>query len=259
MLCARYAKGFMSGGFNGEAQDVVSALTPYLPQTQKSFEVGTKNTLLGGKATFNADVFYNRIDNLQEPVFTAQGAAGSTVLNVGRAHTAGVELEAAWHPTEDFTLRMNYGYLRTKYDQFMELGVNVADNRALVHAPRHTLSMVLDDTLMRTANGVLSGTLEYRFTSGFYLYPYQLRLIDPTQQLAKNSRVGSEGLLNGRLAFGDMDWGHGIDGEVALWVKNLTNVAHVSNVLDFGPGFANLRAANFDQPRTFGINVTARW
>lgn len=259
MLYARYAEGFMSGGFNGEAQDVVSALTPYLPQTQKSFEVGTKNTLLGGKATFNADVFYNRIDNLQEPVFTAQGAAGSTVLNVGRAHTAGVELEAAWHPTEDFTLRMNYGYLRTKYDQFMELGVNVADNRALVHAPRHTLSVVLDDTLMRTANGVLSGTFEYRFTSGFYLYPYQLRLTDPTQQLAKNSRVGSEGLLNGQLAFGGMDWGHGIDGEVSLWVKNLTNVAHVSNVLDFGPGFANLRAANFDQPRTFGINVTARW
>ncbi len=259
LFYARYAKGFMSGGFNGEAQDIVSALTPYLPQTQKSFEVGTKNTLLDGKATVNANVFYNRIDNLQEPVFTAKGAAGSLVLNVGRAHTEGLEIETAWHPIEDLTLRMNYGYLHTKYDQFMELGVNVADNRALVHAPRHTLSVAVDNTLARTSKGVLRGTLEYRFTSGFFLYPYQLRLTDPTQQLARNSRVGSEGLLNGQLVFDGMDWGHGVYGEVALWVKNLTNVGHTSNVLDFGPGFANLRIANFDEPRTFGINVTARW
>ncbi len=62
-----------------------------------------------------------------------------------------------------------------------------------------------------------------------------------------------------RLAFGGMDWGHGIEGEVALWAKNLGNVARPGNIIDFGPGFANLRVANFDQPRTFGVSVTARW
>ncbi|TAL73839.1 MAG: TonB-dependent receptor [Rhodanobacter sp.] len=259
MLYARYAEGYMSGGFNGEAQDPVSAVTPYLPEKQKTFEVGSKSTFFGGQASLNAALFYNRIDELQEPVFTAQGSAGSAVLNVGKAHAEGVELEAQWHPTPDFTLHANYGYLHTKYDRFMELGVNVADNRAVVHAPRHTASLVATDTFLRTGNGSLTGTLEYRFTSGFYAYPYQLRLADPTQQVAANSHIGSQAMVNGRLAFSGMNWGHGLDGEVALWVKNLTNVAHVSNVIDFGPGFANLRVANFDQPRTFGIDVTARW
>ena len=259
MLYARYAEGYLSGGFNGEAQTTVSAVTPYLPETQKTLELGSKNTFLDGKASVNADVFYNRTDNLQESVFTAQGSAGSIVLNVGQAHTAGFELETQWHPTEDFTVGLNYGYLDAKYDRYLQLGVNVAKNRAVVHAPKHTLSVVLDDTFARTANGVLHGTLEYRFTSGFYLYPYQLQPTDPTQQVAENTHVGSEGMINGRLAFSGMDWGHGIDGEIALYVRNLTNVGHISNVIDFGPGFANLRVANFDQPRTFGVNFTARW
>ncbi len=259
MVYARYAEGYLSGGFNGEAQSAVAATTKFLPETQKTFEVGSKNTLLGGRASLNAAVFYNRIDNLQESVFTAQGSAGSSILNVGRAHTAGFELEAQLRPTEDLTLRLNYGYLHTKYDKFMELGVNVADNRAVVHAPRNTVSLVVEDTLLRTANGVLRGTLDYRFSNGFYLYPYQLQPVDPMQQLARNTHIGSAGMLNGRLAFGGMDWGHGIEGEVALWAKNLGNVARPGNIIDFGPGFANLRVANFDQPRTFGVSVTARW
>ena len=259
LLYARYAEGYMSGGFNGEAQDTLSAITPYLPETQKTFELGSKNTFLGGRASVNAALFYNRISDLQEAVFTAKGSAGSSVMNVGRAHTEGAELETQWRVTDDFTARLNYGYLHTKYDRYMELGVNVADNRAVVHAPKHSLSVVLDDTFARTAYGVLRGTLEYRYTSGFYLYPYQLRPVDPSQQVAANTRIGSRGVVNGQLAFGGMDWGHGLEGEVSLWVKNLANTAHASNILDFGPGFANLRVANFDEPRTFGVNVTARW
>lgn len=259
MVYVRFSKGYQSGGFNGEAQSVADVLTPFKPEYAKSFEAGIKSMFLGNTLRFNADAFYNRISNLQEPVFTATGAAGSNILNVGKAHTYGLEAQVQWQPVENFSLSLNYGNLHTKYDQFMELGVNVADNRAPVHSPRNTLALVLEGVLARTSKGVLRGNLDYRYTSSFYQYPYQLQMTNPAAQLAANTRIPGEGMVDGRLAFGGMDWGHGISGDVAVWVRNATNVAHVANSIDFGPGFANLIVANFQQPRTYGVTLTASW
>jgi outer membrane receptor protein involved in Fe transport len=54
-------------------------------------------------------------------------------------------------------------------------------------------------------------------------------------------------------------WGDGIQGEVALWAKNLSDRSHIDNIVDFDPGFGNLRVVNYGDPRTFGVTVTARW
>src|SRR5574337_236935 len=259
MIYARYAEGFLAGGFNGEAQSVISAITPYQPETQKTYEIGTKNTLLDGRLSLNADIFYNRVNNLQQAVFTAVGSNGSTILNVGSSHQQGFELEAHLRPTEDLTLGLNYGYLHAKFDKFMVLGVNVADNRSPQFAPRNTVRVVIDDVLARTSNGVLHATLDYRYRSKYFQYVYPFTQITPPSQLAANSVNRSYGFLNGRIAFSDMDWGHNILGEVALWVNNLTNKEHLDNIMDFGPGFGNLRTGNFNDPRTFGVTVTARW
>ena len=259
MVYFRYAKGFLAGGFNGEAQTVISALTPYRPETQQTYEIGWKNMFLDGRLSLDADIFHNRVSDLQQSVFTAQGAAGSVILNVGSSQQEGFELEAHLRATEDLTLGVNYGYLHAKYIKFMELGVNVADNRAVSFAPRNTASVVLDDVLARTSSGVLHGTLNYAFTSKFYMYPYPFTQITPPSQLARNTIIGANGIINGRIAFSDMDWGHGISGEVALWVKNITNRAHLDGKVDFGPSFANLRYGIFNEPITFGATVTARW
>ena len=258
MVYARYAKGFLAGGFNGDAQTVVSATTPYQPETQQTYEIGAKNTLLDGKLSLNADIFHNRVNNLQQSVFTAQGSASTIVLNVGSAHSEGFELEAHLRPTEDLTLGVNYGYLRVKYDKFTVLGVNVADNRSVQYAPRNTASVVLDDVLARTSNGVLQATLDYRYTSDKYAQVQPFTQITPPTILARNVLIRAVGILNGRVAFSDMNWGWA-SGEVAFWVKNLTNKEHIENIIDFGPSFANLRNVNYNEPRTFGVTVTARW
>ena len=259
MVYARYAKGFLAGGFNGVAQSLTAAVTPYKPETQQTYEIGTKNTLLDGRLTLNADIFHNRVSDLQQSVFTADGALGNLVLNVGSSHSEGFELEAHLRATEDLTVGVNYGYLRANYDKFMELGVNVADNRSVQYAPRNTASVVFDDVLARTAKGVLHATLDYRYTSRFYEYVYPFTQITPPSQLASNGIIRSYGTLNGRIVLGDMDWGHGVSGEVALWANNLTNTKHIDTIIDFGPDFANLRTANYNDPRMFGVTFTARW
>ncbi len=259
MLYLRYAKGFLSGGFNAEAQAAAEVVRPFLPQTAQTYELGTKNVFLDGRANLNADVFYNRTSNLQSIVFTAQGAAASNVRNVGQSHTEGLELEANFRPTDDLLLHATYSYMHGKYDRFMQLGRNIADNQSVSMLPRHMASIVATDTFLRTANGSLRGTLDYRFTGGYYRYTYQLKMVNPAQAVAANSWIKGYGTVNGQLAFGGMDWGHGIDGEVSLYVHNIFNVAHIDNIIDFGPAFGNLRVANWNMPRTFGVNVTARW
>lgn len=259
MLYGRYAEGFKGGGFNGEAITLLDAITPFRPEKKKSVEVGVKSTLLDGRLRINGDLFHERNSDLQESVFTAAGSASSTIVNVGKSHDEGLELETEAIVTKNLKLRFNYSYLHEKYDEFMQLGVNVADNRAVVYAPRHTLNLVADATLGHSSLGTWRGLLDYRFASGFYQYPYQLMLVDPTAQLAANTWIGASSKLNARVELTGMSWGGNVTGTVAFWVNNLTNNDHVASSIDFGPGFANLLVGYYNQPRTFGVSLIATW
>lgn len=258
-LYARYAEGFKSGGFNGEAQDLAETLNPFKPEKQRSVEAGLKSTLAGGRAQLNLAVFSNRSKDLQQAVFTAKGSAASNIRNVGEATTQGLELETVLRVTDGLRLQAGYGYLDAQYDQYLELGVNVGNNRALVHAPRHTLNLVADATLARTSMGTLRALADYAFTGSHYLYPYQLNAVDPTSAVAKNTRVAGAGLLNLRLALGNIPLGNLATGEAALWVRNAMDKQHISNLIDFGPGFGNLTQAYYTDPRTIGLSFQARW
>ena len=256
---ARYADGFKSGGFNGEAQTVDETTTPFRPEKVKSIEVGLKSTLLQGRAQLNLALFQNRITDLQQAVFTAQGSAASNIRNVGEAKTQGLEVEFTARATQDLRLQASYGYLDAGFDKLLELGVNVADNRAVVHAPRHTLNLLADWTVARLNYGTWRAMADYSFTGSHYLYPYQLRNTDPTSAVAENTRIRSVGLLNLRLALANIPLGSLATGEAALWVRNATDQKHINNMIDFGPGFGNLTQAYYGDPRTFGVSFTARW
>ncbi len=158
---ARYAEGFKSGGFNGEAQTAVETTTPFRPEKVKSFELGAKSTLAGGKAQVNVALFRNKVTDLQQAVFTATGSAASNIRNVGQATTQGLEIEAAFRPVADLRLQLGYGFLDARFDELMELGVNVASNRAVVHAPRHTLSLLADTVIARSSYGKWRGVADY--------------------------------------------------------------------------------------------------
>ena len=256
---ARYAEGFKGGGFNGEAQDVKETLTPYKPEKQRSTEVGLKSTLAGGKAQINIALFDNRSRDLQQAVFTAKGSAASNIRNVGQASTRGLEIETAFRPTSNLRLQANYGFLKASYSEYMELGANVADNRAVVHAPRHTLNLVADATLAKSPLGTWRALADYSYTSSYYLYPYQLTKVDAGSAVAANTQVASVGLVNLRLALADIALGSAATGELALSVRNATDRKHIGNLIDFGPGFGNLTQAYYIDPRSIGLSFTARW
>lgn len=274
-LYLRYAEGFKSGGFNGEfsqppsgdpeedigeliALNIAETRTPFRPERSKTLEAGLKSTFAGGRAQLNAAVFQNEITDLQNSIFLGSGAAATVIRNAGAATVRGVELEAAFIPFRGTTVRANLALLDPEYDEFIDGGMNVAGNRAFVHAPDYTFNVMVDSEWLRRDWGALRTTVDYAYTDAFFTYPYQLDGANPFAQVAANSEVQGHGLLNLRLAFTDLPLGAG-RGELAFWVRNALDEDTASNFIDFGPFFGNLRVANFIEPRTFGLTGIVRW
>lgn len=260
MFYARYAEGFKSGGFNGQAATVDAATTPYLPEKKKSFEVGAKTMLFDGKLRLNGDLFHERDTGLQQTVAFANnnGSTGTNIVNVGTSTDQGIELSADALLSQNFSMHVNYAYTHVKFDTFMVLGQNVADNRTPAGAPKNTLNVVANATFARMAVGTLRGEIDYRFVDSFY--PGAGWIVPPPGQAPSAlSRTPAGGTVNARLSLDGMQWGHGIQGEVAFWVKNLGNTNHIDGKIAFGPSFANLTLGYYNLPRTFGVSLIASW
>ena len=264
---AKYSEGFKSGGFNGEANldengTINEAVTPYQPEKLKSYELGLKTSFADGRAIVNVAAFQNDTDDMQLSIFTASGAASSIIRNAGKATTRGLELEAMWVPSDALRLQASYGYLDVEYDEFIDEGVNQANNRATIHAPEHSFNVLLDGRVARTAWGDVRAVLDYTWTDEFYTYPYQLASsgpnYNPARAIAGDTLVKSYGILNARLALSEIILGN-FQGEVALWSRNLTDEEHIVNYIDFGPAFGSLTPAYYLEPRTYGLEVSFRW
>jgi iron complex outermembrane receptor protein len=192
---AKYAEGFRSGGFNGEANSAVESVVPFQPVKQKSYEFGLKSSFADGRAIINAAVFQNDTDDLQLSIFLASGASSSIIRNAGKATSRGLELEAMWEPSDTLRLQASYAYLEGEYDKFMDAGVNAAKNRAVIHSPKNSLNLLADGRILRTSWGDLRALLDYSWTDDYYAYPYQLAssgpLYNPLRAVAGDTLVRS--------------------------------------------------------------------
>ncbi|WP_290574756.1 TonB-dependent receptor [Algiphilus sp.] len=275
----RYAEGFKSGGFNGEfsqpptgaegediaeliALNIAETKTPFKPEKQRSYEAGFKSRF--DRLRLSGAVFHNELEDLQTSIFLGSGAAATVIRNAGEATIDGFELEGQWLIGDFATFSFNYTFLDADYDEYIDAGVDQADNRAFVHAPDHAFNIVLDSDIHQFDFGVLRATVDYSWTDAFFTYPYQLSGpgepgYNPAAQVAENSEVEAHGILNARLSMAELPLGNGAFGEVALWVRNALDEDAATNFIDFGPGFGGLTIANFREPRTFGVVGVVRW
>ena len=253
-LYAKYSQGYKSGGFNGEASSVVETLRPYLEETVRSFEIGMKSRLFDDRLQFNAAAFWNNHEDMQLSVFTAQNAAASDVRNAGEARIAGFEFEILARPIDVLTVGVNYGFLDTEYKEFIEAGIDEADNRAFPHAPEHTLSINGNLELHSGEFGAVNLLTDVVYTSEYFTFPYSLTPTDPLN--AFNTQAEARALADARLVWSGIPVG-GTEFEVSVWAKNIFNKEYVANFIDFGPGFGGLTNGYFGDPRTYGFTIGA--
>ncbi len=251
-LYAKYANGFKSGGFNGEAGSVVETLRPYDAETVDSFEVGAKTRFFDNRFQVNMAAFFNQHEDMQLSIFTAVGAAASDIRNAGQAQINGFEIEGLFQLSDTFLLRGNYGYLDSKYEEFIELGVDVSDDRALPQAPRSTTSAGFDWTMAQGNWGALNLSADGNYSAKYFTYPYSLTRTVP--QNAFTSEAPSRLVFDARLAWSDIPLA-GQDVELAIWGKNITDEEYLTNFIDFGPGFGGLTNGFFGAPATYGVTL----
>jgi vitamin B12 transporter len=77
------------------------------PETSLGFDAGFEQSLAADNLRFGVTYFHNNIKNLIE-----DNADFTSLTNVGRAVTEGVESFVSYHPLESLTLRMDYTYLQ---------------------------------------------------------------------------------------------------------------------------------------------------
>lgn len=264
---ARYARGFKSGGFNGETNvfydpaapagcplGATELCVPYKAEKVDSYELGVKTRLLDGLLTFNVAAFRDEHKDIQLSIFTAQGAASSIVRNAASARIQGLEFEAVAKPMEGLTLNGTLALLDPEYKSYIDGGVDVAKNRAFPHTPKLSATAGFDWRVAQTSLGQLNLYGDVNHVSKYYTFPYPLVTPTPSDQNAHNTRSPGRTIVNMRLALSDIDLG-GVKASIAGFVRNLTKEDSPSNFIDFGPGFGGLRLGYFPDPRTWGVTA----
>ncbi len=124
----------------------------------------------------------------------------------------GFEIEILAQPLDNLQLSLNYGYLDPEYDEYIDGGVDVSDNRDFPYSPENTANAGLQYTVPGVAGGDLVARLDWIYVDDRVAYP------DPAQNL--RSQLDSYSLVNGRLSLADIPVGDGRI-TVAAWGKNL--------------------------------------
>lgn len=133
-----YSQGTLPGQFNGtfinlSAADkaIVQAQIPGLqdsipPEKLESYEIGLKQSLLEGRATYALAAYMMDWTNMKSAVsFIPPGATGlQGALISGTSEIKGVEFEANWLVSEAFDLGFTANYTDATYNDFAISGVN---------------------------------------------------------------------------------------------------------------------------------------
>ena len=120
-----FSHGFKSGGYSdqaGSALAVPLSVTRYEPEEADSFEVGLKLDFLDGRARLNTAVFFVEYTDMQRAAIvtnTATAAQETVVFNAGQVSASGIELEGSFLFNENWSGRLNLGYLDAEFDEFL--------------------------------------------------------------------------------------------------------------------------------------------
>ncbi len=115
LIYASAARGVKSGGFNTSAFRAENRI--YKADTNWTYEVGSKNTF--GNFRLNVDVFLAKWSNMQVPAADPGNPAALPIvitLNLGNLTSKGVEAEAAYAFSENFTVNGTAYYGSPTYD-----------------------------------------------------------------------------------------------------------------------------------------------
>ena len=234
MVYASVARGIKSGGFNGVVPYLPQRL--YAPETNWTYEVGTKNVFRDIGLTLNAALFYTDWKDIQttESRLNADGTpfVSTTFVsvvtgNIGDVEIYGADVEGSWKLTDHLTLDFGVAYNRARYAKGQVSqrfgaagncdGIVCADDAALPIGGNQVERVPEFDGFLG-----LGYSGELGSTGSFYLRGDVTYQTKQYMDEANLSWVGDRMLVNAQagVEFGRF--------AVSLWAKNLLNKKYVS-------------------------------
>ncbi|QPI74950.1 TonB-dependent receptor [Sphingobium sp. Cam5-1] len=262
---ARAATGYRSGGFNSQdpALTGTNQLGSFEPEKVTSYEIGAKTELFNRRLRLNVAAYHNIYDNLAVigPVTDAPaGTFATRIINAGKVVYNGVEAEAQAVLSDNFSIDGSIGYIDIKYKEFLAGQSPVAGepavNIASIATPGYTAPLTANVALnaqfpLNWGNATLRGRIGYTHEDGKYNFSSSLG--SPFNEQIKGDNID---LIDAQIGIDGIPLGTG-EGEVRLWVKNLTNAKDFVRGIDFGQlGYAG---GYYAEPRTYGITVGAKF
>lgn len=138
LIYANYSRGYKGGGFNTACQASLGGAggnaaacgypLSYTPEFIDAYEVGTKNTVLGGSAQINLTGFYYNYKGYQVSRIISESSVNFNY----NAKIYGVEFEGLYSPIHNLTLNANIGYTHSALDsnQFSQDSLNLTQGNA---------------------------------------------------------------------------------------------------------------------------------
>lgn len=260
MLYGTIARGYLGptvtfSGLTGQKVDVG-------PQTVRDITFGVKSQLFDRAVTLNANIFFDKYNNLQTSVFN-----GLEFLteNAGGFEANGFEIEGSWRISPVFSLNASFTYSDTKFTDYVTACPDVVKSG-------YTCYLAEDGTtsLVQAAGEPLSGAPKYSATAGADVrLPINDRLtFDSSANFYYRSRVqyaavqaytsqpgyGTIG-LNAGIGHPDGNW------RIGLFARNLLDQRFHSSVigLPFSDPGGRVNWLTREGRRTLGISAEMRF
>lgn len=233
LLYGIIAKGYRQGGFNPPEELTGGAPETFEPDSTWNYELGAKTSWFNNRLVVNAAVYYIDWKNLQViPAFNPFQLR--YVDNVGKAHSAGGELEIVARPFRGFELSASGNLTYAEIDVDTELGPK---GSWLPRVPRHSFAVSASYEWALTPNlkGVIRGNV---------------------QEVGKSYSQLDNAPVSRAPAYqtGDLRMGVEADNWSAhLFVKNIWDERGIAEADLLASGLYTII-----QPRVIGLNLRAR-
>lgn len=151
------AKGYKKGGYS---------IFPYFnrdfeKETMWNYELGLKSKSFDNKLSLNLALFYMDIKDMQ--VLTYLDNSRSYVSNAAKARSIGFELDTNYEITRKTNIFANFGYAKTKYNDFEDFRGDYSGNR-FANSPSYNYSIGIKH---REDNGIFA-KLDINGQDSFY-------------------------------------------------------------------------------------------
>lgn len=244
MIYAKYDRGYKSGGFNSDGN---SDAVPYKPEKLDSFEIGSKNSLMGNALQLNAALFYSDYRGYQASQTAALIGGGVGIFNIGSAKIYGAEGEIKALLGKNTRVGVNASYLHTEFGDNITANdggnnaVDISGNR-LPNSPTFAATVSLDHDFM-VSSGKVSAHIDGKYSSSYYFSVFNLPDVENSSFFLANASLAYEPDVGG--------W------RIQAYVRNIFD----KDVLAYGQQNFKSSANTYQlqPPRTYGVRASVKF